>query len=213
MWYDEVIGNETFDAQKVGAGFKQLESGVYSVVVDRCFIRKTDSGAEMFEVTFKTKDDQTVDFATCVRGKSGKNTYTDKEGKERPLPAFADIAHFGQAMEIDVMKLNPMIGKLEYGFGSNAKTIDAKIFADLRGKQLKIGVQQYEDEYNGNINVKLDVFAFMKLDGTNKDGENIEEKAVARVEKTPLRKLKPDTKSKQENITVDPVLAANGWGA
>lgn len=42
------------------------ESGVYDAAVDKAYIRKTDSGANMLEIDFIFADESTFHWSTCV---------------------------------------------------------------------------------------------------------------------------------------------------
>ncbi len=52
------------------AGGSIFDSGVYEVAVDTAFIRKTDSGAKMLEITFIAAGDKPFRWSTCTQ--SGK---------------------------------------------------------------------------------------------------------------------------------------------
>ena len=60
----------------------------------------------------------------------------------------------------------------------------------VQGKKLKLGVNQFESEYNGSVNVKNDIIAFMDTDGNNRAGELIEDKISNRLKNNPIKKLK-----------------------
>ncbi len=42
-------------------------SGLYTLAVDKAYIRKTDSGANMLEIDFKMEDETTFHYSTCVK--------------------------------------------------------------------------------------------------------------------------------------------------
>jgi len=43
-----------------------VESGLYTVAVDKAYVRKTDSGANMLEVDFKLEDGSDFHYSNCV---------------------------------------------------------------------------------------------------------------------------------------------------
>ena len=183
------INTEDFEnIKEQKAGGTVLDSAVYEMAIDTAFIRKTDSGAKMLELTFLTNDDTSFRWSTCTQSgdeKGNKATYTDKRsGKERDLPGVISLKHFLDA----IGEKNPAAVVGEVVFGD--KTIEALCITGVQGKKLKLGINQYENEYNGNVGVKNDIIAFMDLDGNNRAGELIEDKITAKLIKNPIKRLK-----------------------
>jgi hypothetical protein len=176
------------EAQDVKSGFL-LESNVYKMIVDKVYVKNTDSGARMFTAEMLTEDNKKFTFSTCVMSgdeKGNKNTYTDKNGKERPLPGVIQMGHFFQAVEVDILKAQAKEATIE-AFGENIK-VDA--IPEVTGKKLIVGVFQYENEWNNKVTIKNDVKAFLKEDGTNNDGKDLIDSLKNWIEKNPLKKLK-----------------------
>lgn len=198
----------TVEAEKVSEGTDVLASGVYTVKVDTCFLRKTDSGATMIELSTATEDGQKVFWSTCLKSgdaKGNKATYTDKNGKEQLLPGVTQAIHLFQACGLDLTKEEPTQGKVEYRDG----IIEAGIFKGLTGKVFKACVRQYENEYNGDISIKYDIENFLDVDGKNKDGVAMEDKFLAKIEKSPIKLLKK--KSTTSAPIQEAAAAASGW--
>ena len=176
-------------AQEVSAGFV-LPVGIYNATVKEVYIRKTDKGANMLQVMFSVPvAGEATDYmyATCVKSgdeKGNKATYTDKQGKERTLPGVHEMKHFTDACQVE--KPEVKAGKVKFG----DSTIDALCVPGLTGVEIKIALRQEENSYNGDVNLRNDLFAFMTKDGNNSAGVNIIEDAEKLIARTPIKKLK-----------------------
>ena len=88
------------DIKEQTAGGNVLDSGVYSMAINEAFIRKTDSGAKMLELSFVSDKGEDFRWSTCTQSgdaKGNKSTYTDKNsGKERDLPGVKYIVVRGK---------------------------------------------------------------------------------------------------------------------
>ena len=163
------------------------DAGVYDAAVKQAYVRKTDSGANMLEIDFIFADETEFHFSTCVQSgdeKGNKTTYTSKQGKEIALPGVTSMKHFLDAIKVPDPAASQ--GDVEH-FGDKIKAL---CIGGIQGKKLKLGISQYENFYNGETSVRNDVKYWMDEAGKNKGGEEILEKAVASLEKNPLRKLK-----------------------
>ena len=163
------------------------EAGVYDVAVDKAYIRKTDSGANMLEIDFKLADETTFHYSTCVLSgdeKGNKSTYTSKQGKEIALPGVQSMRHFFDSIEIEDPDATE--GEVEH-FSTKIKAL---CLTGIQGKKLKIGINQYENFYNGEVSTRNDVKYWMNAKGENKAGDGILDKVTASLEKNPLKKLK-----------------------
>ena len=191
------------------AGGNLLDSAIYEVAVESAFIRKTDSGAKMLELLFITDKGMPFKWSTCTQSgdeKGNKSTYTDKRsGKERDLPGVISLKHFLDA----IGEKNPAAAPGEVIFGD--KTITALCLTSVQGKKLKLGINQFESEYNGSINVKNDVIAFMDTDGNNRAGELIEDKVSNKLKNNPIKKLKIAGGGTTPTAGTAADLAKGGW--
>jgi len=163
------------------------ESGLYIAAVDKAYIRKTDSGANMLEVDFKLADETTFHYSNCVASgdlKGNKSTYTSKQGKEVSLPGVQKMRLFLDA--IGVKDPNAVQGEVEH-FGTKIKAL---CIESIQGKKLQIGVNQYENFYNGEVSIKNDIKYFLDANGKSGNGEDLAEKVTESLEKNPLKKLK-----------------------
>ena len=183
------ISQETVAAvepEEVRAGGTR-EAGLYTVAVDKVYIRKTDSGANMLEADFKLDDGSDFHYSTCVLSgdeKGNKSTYTTKQGKERALPGVESLTKFLTA--IDSLKAPAVKGEVEH-FGTK---IEALCFQSVQGKKLQIGINQYENFYNGEVSVRNDVKYWLDEAGKNSAGEDLIEKVTESLTKNPIKKLK-----------------------
>ncbi len=163
------------------------EAGVYDAAINQAYIRKTDSGANMLEIDFIFADESTFHYSTCVASgdeKGNKSTYTSKQGKEIPLPGVTAMRHFLDAIKVDDPAATQ--GDVEH-FSDKIKAL---CITGIQGKKLKLGINQYENFYNGETSVRNDVKYWMNTQGENKAGDGILEKVVASLEKNPLKRLK-----------------------
>lgn len=195
------INQEEFnniEEEKVPEGYTK-ESGVYDVAVDTAYIRKTDSGAKMLEVTFKMADDSNHNWSTCIASgdeKGNKSTWTVRDdhaestktrygvGTEVPLPGVVEMRHL-----LDAIK-TPDPAASEGQVKHRDDTITALCLTGIQGKRLKIGLRQEENFYNGEVSIRNHVQYWMDDEGKNGKGEDILEKATAWLAKNPLKKLR-----------------------
>ena len=162
-------------------------AGLYDAVIDKAYIRKTDSGANMLEVDFKMEDGSDFHYSTCVLSgdeKGNKSTYTTKQGKERPLPGVESMTKFLSA--IDSLGAGAAEGDVDH----RGNKIKALCFSGLQGKKLKIGVNQEENFYQGDVLVKNDVKYWLDENGKNSAGEDLTEKVTESLAKHPIKKLR-----------------------
>jgi len=186
------------EAQEVSEG-SAIPSGVYDAAVDQAFIRKTQSGANQLEVDFILEGGKTFHWSTNVLSgdeKGNKSTWTVTEkhkwnlangfklGQEVTLPGVIEMASFLTA--IDTLDPGGVEGKAKY----KDEQIDALCMTGVQGKRLKLGVNQEESLFNGDVFIRNAVKYWMDADGKNKEGKAIEERARKNLEKNPLKKLK-----------------------
>ena len=207
------ISKETVAAvepEEVYEGGSTREAGLYTVAVDKAYIRKTDSGANMLEVDFKMEDGSDFHYSTCVLSgdaKGNKSTYTTKQGKERALPGVDSMTKFLTA--IDSISAGAAEGEVEH-FGTKMKVL---AFSGLQGKKLQIGINQYENFYNGEVSVRNDVKYWLDEAGKNSAGEELSEKVKESLEKFPLKKLKamPQAASTGATTGGSEAVKSSGW--
>lgn len=194
---------------------KAIPAALYAAKVDKAFVRKTDSGANMLEVDFVIEVDGkqvTHHYSNCVLSgdqKGNKTTYTDKKSKkEISLPGVQAMTKFLTAIEsLDAAATK---GQVEW----KESKIDVLAFTGLQGKKLMIGVIQEENLFNGNVTVKNDVKYWLDAEGKNSEGKDLKEKVVASLEKNPIKKLKAAQAANGATATGGSeagAAAASGW--
>lgn len=190
---------EAVKPEEVYEGGNVIEPGLYDAVVDKAFIRKTDSGASMFHLDLNVLVDgepTTLSYTTAIKSgdeKGNKATYTTNNGKEVPLPGVVSMVKFLRT----IGKEDATTQEATIKFKDNNITVLA--FEGLSGKKLKIGVTHEENEWEGNVFLKNNIKYFLKEDGTNDAGENIEEKVIESIKKNPVKKLKKKAQEQTQN--------------
>ena len=201
------------EAESVYEG-KTIPAGLYDAKVDKAFVRKTDSGANMLEVDFIVEIEDkptTYHYSNCVLSgdaKGNKTTYTSKQGKEVSLPGVVSMTKFLTA--IDSLNASASKGTVEF----KDKKIEVLAFSGLQGKKLKIGVIQEENLFNGNVSIKNDIKYWLDTEGKNSEGKDLVEKVIESIEKNPLKKLKQtatDTGTTGQGGSEDAAAQASGW--
>lgn len=129
----------------VGGGF-QVESGVYTAVIDMAYLDQSKGGAYSLNLTFKTSDGKTIREQLWMTGGTDKgqlNYYLDKDGKKQYLPGF-NIAN-----AVAVLTVGKEIGDLEPEDKMvNIRNFELKkdvptskpVYTDLIGQQVALGV-------------------------------------------------------------------------
>lgn len=181
--------------------FKQIESGVYKVKIDKAYLTTSSGGATMFNIDMvEIADDNPIGgrhifWNTAVRSgdaKGNKATYT-RDGKEYPLPGTIIVKHLFNAVGVP-LNVKPKPVKVEH-YGN---VVDAKAFAELEGREVCVAIQQYEDEYNGEMKIKIDVKDFFKCD----DAEKME-KWKKYLDRNPLRKSRKKKEVQQTDEDIE----------
>ncbi len=199
---------EAVEPVKVSEGYL-WESGLYDVTVDKAYIRKTDSGANMFELDLIGEKGKKFHYATAILSgdqKGNKSTYTNKNGKEVPLPGVSSMVQFLIAIGKDPKQTEAQEGQVVH----RDQKITALCFNGLQGLKLKVGIFQYESEYQGEVSVRNDIKYFLSSEGKNAEGNDLTEKAKKNLADFPLRKLK----TQPQTATVASVggsESAPGW--
>lgn len=200
------------DRKKFGA----ITSGIYNAVIDKAFLSKSDGGATAFEIEAKTiledgSDGKTIFGKFWIKSgdeKGNKATYTTKTGKERLLPAWTQVNSLLSVANKKIEDLQPKDATIKRG----DETIKVKAIEELTGTKAKLVIQQYENEYKGEVNIRYEIRDFLNIDGTGSDGSiDAEEKWKATLEKTPIRKLKKSSKEKPNQSSEDAEAATSGW--
>lgn len=199
------------------------DPGVYDVTIDKAFIRKTDSGAKMLELEFKLADGSDFSWSTCINSgdqKGNKSYWVVTEnhseavrkrnpvGTKIPLPGVVDFRQFLDAIH------TPDPGAVEGDVMFKDNKISATCLTGVQGLKLKIGLNQYENEWNGNVSVKNDIKYWMDIEGKNAKGKEIEEsvkKTLAGPSGT--KKLRVSNTTTNTSTADSAAAEAQGWGS
>ena len=207
---------------------KLIPAGVYDAVVDKAYLRKTDSGAKMFELDLNVDVDgeiKPLHYSTAVQSgdEKGNKTYWVVQehhadsvkkryggvGAKVPLPGFEAMVKFLRAIDSE------NADQQETSVDWKGSPITVLAFKGLNGKKLKVSVIQEEGEYEGEMFRKNEIIRWLKTDGTNDKGEDMLEKAKAEVEKK-MKKLESKTSSAPASGTTASTseaatVASSGW--
>lgn len=227
---DEMLDQASQETENVSEGFKQIESGAYKSKIVQAYLRKTDTGAVMFELEVEVGvpgedgkvEPRKLEWSTCVvsgdeKGNKSTWTVTDQHsdsvkkrygvGAEVPLPGIPEVSHLMQSVGLNIKTEKPEPAKVKRGDSE----IDAKVFKNLTGKMFTACVRQYENEYNGEVNIKAGIEHFLDIDGKNSKGSYEVEKFQKKIEKSPIKLLKKKQASTNNSDQQAAVAAASGW--
>ena len=195
---DQAEVNKEAGSQKLGGVLP--DPGVHDVTIKQIYIRKTDSGAKMLSMDLDFGDKGGNQFwETCLYAGDAKNN-------KATFAVTTVMPHIFQAC--GDLNPNAKMGDIKH----KGETIQAMGLPSLSGKKMKIGFKHEENEYNGSINMKPMITAFLKPDGTNADGENLAEKLAENIAKNPVKKLKNAPAAATAAGTGDAAAsAAKGW--
>jgi len=195
-------------------------SGLRYIRISEAYGDKSLGGANFIRINFDAKatDEEIKDNAELanngIKGsfnlyissgddKGNKTTFTDKSGRERPLPAWGQLKSILEACGVN-KDLNTFIasgidGVIE--IGSEKKKV--KIFQDLIGKECYLGLVQKNDDY-GNLELKC----ACSID-TQKDELDKKAKALDKAQEKENKKEPASTKTEAKKEEVE--KQTSGW--
>ena len=198
--YDE-LGLDAKEVQ-ADAGTQGIGSlppaGVYDATVKQAYVRKTESGAKMFAMLFDLGDKGEFFYETCTHA-------GDAKGNKATFGVHT-MTHFLQACKLD----NPavVVGPIKH----KQETIEALGIPEAAGKRIKIGLKHEENEYQGSVNLRGLISAFLTDEGKNSEGEDLAEKLAKNIEANPVKKLRASTAPKAPAAGDSVAQAAkSGW--
>lgn len=132
---------DTLPAERV----KTLDSGIYDAVIDLAYLEKSQGGALMMKVVYKTDTSTVRDRFTLTSGdnKGNRSYYIDQEGKQRPLPDLMRAHQLSQVacgMGFDKLDAQEKTIKLYDFDAQEERPVKKDVVVDLIGKTIKIGV-------------------------------------------------------------------------
>lgn len=135
-----------------GSSFGPVESGLYGADVEYAFVTVAASGAIGLSCSFKTESGSTIRetfYMTSGKEKGGKNTYTDKNGKQQYLPGFISansLALLTTGLEINQLETEDKVIKQWSREASAEVPTKVAMVMDIVGKKILLGVvKQLQD--------------------------------------------------------------------
>ena len=164
--------------------------GVYTGTIEQAYIYPGNNNNRFFEIKLRTNEG--VLQLNWFFDKTTIQTYTNKNGKQVPYPGVVQVDEIIQnVLGKRIMEEIPQQALVER-FGEQT---NALVFTNLIGKQITIGVKEEEYETNnGEIKTRLIYVGSCKF-----DDEECKEKLKARIEKNPIKKLKKQEPTQQNN--------------
>ena len=202
-YIDEINGGE-YDFNDF-----EVKSEVAKVQIDSVYLTVNDNNAMAFNIKFKKENGAFIDAQEWIRSgsdKGNKSTYTDKKGNERPLPGIVNIQHFLKIIDEDFKSIGEPQKMIMEVFG---KKTEVKVFESLRGKQLIVAKQAYEDDYTGEIKIRTRIVEFMNMNGKNYKDKEMLSYWKEKFEKEPIKVLNKKVEKKETNNNAKDTLA--GW--
>jgi len=199
-WLKDVDNNLLNEqTQKEDSYEPGIAAGVYDVKIELAYITTNkDTGTQFLAFNFETIDDKKIFFNGVVQlllrdsEDKGSKTYWEKDGKKTQYSGWTNLNRLCTVLKMTMEEIAPEEATIEL-FGEQVKV---KAFKKLVGKQVKIALQKQETlNQNNEVKEKNDVIAWMDKDGKYGD-EDILEKMVKRIEKTPTRPLSKKDKAK-----------------
>jgi len=150
---------ETQSIERVGGSFA-WESGVYDAVVSMAYLDQSKGGAVSLNVILKNAQGKELKESMWIKSgdkKGNKTYYTDKDGKDRPLPGYSVanslcVSAMGKSLA-DAMKTpeKKIVNIYNYEQSKEVPT-ERPVLVELINKPVKVAVHQILE----NKNVKDD---------------------------------------------------------
>ncbi len=134
-------------------GGSTWDTGVYEVIVDGAYLDQSQGGAYNMNFIFKTMDGNTLSntqYVTSGTAKGGRNYY-EREGKKYNLPGFIiadDVCFAATGKALEALSSEDKVVEV-YDFTLKKKVpTTKKVFMDIIGKPVMIGVQKVKEFKN-----------------------------------------------------------------
>jgi len=134
-------------------GSSTWDTGVYEVIVEGAYLDQSPGGAYNMNFTFKTIDGNTLSntqYVTSGTAKGGRNYY-ERDGKKYNLPGFIvadDVCFAATGKSLDELTPEDKVVEV-YDFTAKKKLpATKKVFMDMIGKPVMIGVQKVKEFKN-----------------------------------------------------------------
>jgi hypothetical protein len=183
-----------------------INPGVYTFAVSRAFISKSQGGANKLNIDFEYIGDDGEKhpffYGTYISSgdeKGNKTTYTDKTGKEKPLPGAIEAANAFKALGV----LDPATKKASIEMFN--EQVEVLALPELSGKKCVVGIRHMFDDYREKDIAFVDTFLDEK--GENSAGDCLLDELKAKIEKSPVKATKKKAPKKETTTEA----ASGGW--
>ena len=214
---DEMLEQDDIAQEQERSSRGAPRSGIYKAAIANAYLDKSDEGATSINIEMQTMNEDGTEgrvlywtgWIRSRNSKGNKATYIDKNnGKERPLPSWHQFNALLRVADKKLTDLKPKPGKIEI----KDTVKEVMVIPELIGTKASVVIQQYEDDYRDEIQVKYDVRDFGHVDGTGSHGETDWEDSWNRsLAKTPIKKLKPKAEAPKQETTQEAEEALAGW--
>ena len=177
------------ETKEPGEGQQVLDSGVYDAKVKEVAKYKNDKGGVQGKITVELPQylgHEITKYVTFV-----KNDGTEIDWGKSELKQLLD------SIGADPSELNVVEGETK-AYGQNRK---AAILKGIEGRPLKVAVRKVHQP-GSNYEWFNEIEFFMRPDGTNAKGENVAERFLKKIEKTPVLERKPRNTTGSTTATV-----------
>lgn len=139
-------GMQNMDKDSLG-GRVILESGIYNMIIELAYGIEAASGARGVTVHLKEHEGDATfrftEYVTSGTAKGGKTTYTDRDGKEQPLPGFSminSLCVLASGKTIGEMATEEKVVNRWDNEAKAEKPQKTMVLTDLIGKPVKAGI-------------------------------------------------------------------------
>lgn len=184
---------EKIEEEKPSGSGAVLDSGVYKAKIKEIGQFKGEKGGVQIKIAVTLDEflDHEVSKYPVIVTKDGvKSEWGPRE-----------VKHVISAANIDPTTVTQVQGKMK----AYNKEVDAILLKGVEGKPLKIALRKVHDP-EGKYEWYNEIEHFMRVDGTNAKGEDLEGPFLKKIEKNPIL----ERKSKKTNTADTTVKTANG---
>ena len=128
----------------LGGSYSVLASGIYNAIIKAAYASEAKSGAKAINFIFDIDGQEVTETMYVTSGLSkGQKTYYEKDGKKYYLPSFLtaqSIGLLGAGKDLHQLNEEDKIIELYDWEIRGKKKTKVKMFTDLLGKEIKLGL-------------------------------------------------------------------------
>jgi len=163
------------EAQDVRPAFKALPSGVYDAKIKELATFTSSKGAGMLKIVVEIPSEKDSDLTLYQNIKK-------KDGSANEI-GQGTFKHILDACNKSTSDIAVKVEQIK----AYAKNVDGNVVKGLDNSPIKVCVRQIFEE-GANYEEYNEVEAYLRADGTNVKGENLVDKYLEKIEKTPILK-------------------------